>query len=495
MARSKQEERLRQIAIILALALALVLSGVVLGALAFTIAPVSGADTQTHTAKIGNWIANGVWGGTEQLLDAPQYVSGFHSDARSEIIVAQGQFTRPDIGCNFPSKYDYQFWFKSYSGDYSPHVKYEPQNLGNYWKDLGDDGWSFLVEHSANTVGGTPCGSSVGTNAAEAQVAGNFIGVLRVKLWGYDSDLGGWRDFATDEANVQPGWGVLSIENADSLIEVGENLRIHYDVGAACSSKDPSNIGASGCGWKLSVRNRETGATPSGWTDRTIGDYAEQTISVTVAASWFTIGQHNEYEVKLFNQLNLQDAKLFVTIDDKTLAPGTPKVTVTTDPPYHQNDLIEVTALSEPNKLTNASIKEYHFIVRQGQTILFDERQPGGAASFTITDEQIDVKIEVTAFDGSRTSGVGRVTLTVANTDLDNTPPPPGTSSLPWGLILILAGAIAVLVGLAVDMDWRIRLAISGAGVAMLVAGVVIGVQLPKIFPWALSLVARLSGG
>jgi len=239
----------------------------------------------------------------------------------------------------------------------------------------------------------------------------------------------------------------------------------------------------NGCGWTLSIRNKDTGAAPSGWTDRTIGDFQEATISVPVTTGWFQLGSHNEYEIKLFNQLNLQDAKLFVTIDDRDLAPGVPRVTVSPGPPYRQGDVLTISAESAVNAKTGAAIVEYHYLIRQGGRILLDMRTLG-SVQVTIADEQIDIQVEVTAFDGSRTSGVSRFILTVLDTDLDNNPPTkPG--DLPWGLVLLVAGLVAILLGLAVPLDPPIRAGIAVLGlVLILVAWLIVGIQfnLPRFF-------------
>ena len=107
-----------------------------------------------------------------------------------------------------------------------------------------------------------------------------------------------------------------------------------------------------------------------------------------------------------------------------------------------------------------------------------------GSVQVTIADEQIDIQVEVTAFDGSRTSGVSRFILTVLDTDLDNNPPTkPG--DLPWGLVLLVAGLVAILLGLAVPLDPPIRAGIAVLGlVLILVAWLIVGIQfnLPRFF-------------
>ena len=250
-------------------------------------------------------------------------------------------------------------------------------------------------------------------------------------------------------------------------------MSIHYDVGAACA-KSVDTSRTNPCGWTLMVRNRNTdpdsgtsGTGPSGWTDKVLADFTEGTVKVRVNADWFAIGSYNEYNVKLFNAVNLQAAKTFVTIDDKNLAPGKPVVTVTPKPPYRSGMSITVTALSTPNALTGEAIVDYHFIVRQG-TRVWDERTQG-SFTFVVADESIDIQIEVTAFDGSRTSGVDRRILVVLDDDWDNDPPPPGGSWL-W-LILILVGVVFLLAGLFVPLPIIIRLALFGVAFILVLIG------------------------
>lgn len=487
MAKRNPVDTWRMVAYVLVVALLIFLSGAVLGALAFQVSPIGGVDTRTKIGEGHTWRGGGQF--HEEVLDAPQYVSGFKSDGFSEKIVAGAKVSRSQVSCVNPGNAVYEFWFKS-TVPYPPANTFPPVPLTSSghpdWVDETKNGWVLVKQDSVRlNPGGISCPDFLNAPASIMEIRGNYIGTIWVKFWVDWLDIlhSGYHLMAHDQAPVQPGWGFLSIQNADSLVEIGENLLIHYDVGAACSLKEDTGTKPNGCGWTLSIRNKDTGAAPSGWTDRTIGDFQEATISVPVTTGWFQLGSHNEYEIKLFNQLNLQDAKLFVTIDDRDLAPGVPRVTVSPGPPYRQGDVLTISAESAVNAKTGAAIVEYHYLIRQGGRILLDMRTLG-SVQVTIADEQIDIQVEVTAFDGSRTSGVSRFILTVLDTDLDNNPPTkPG--DLPWGLVLLVAGLVAILLGLAVPLDPPIRAGIAVLGlVLILVAWLIVGIQfnLPRFF-------------
>lgn len=446
---------------------------------ALTISPVT-VDTTTKVYNFYDWRGAGSWAGNE-LFDAPEYVSGFNGDGHSDKFVASGQAGRTQATCTRFSNMLYRFWFKPASGTYPAEHVVTPTNLNFDSKFVGNipghGGFVLLKEDNKVMSAGQGCPDRTTAPASLMTVVGNFYGELLVELYGERLDIlyDYWAILASDRAALNPGWAVISIQNSESLIEVGEDLRVHYDVGAACAkSVDPA--ATNPCGWTLMLRNRDSGATPSGWTDKTLGDFTSGTISVTVQSSWFVLGEHNEFEIKLFNQVNLQDAKLFVTIDDRTLAPGTPTVTISPAPPYREGMTVTVSLKAEPNTKNSpvVPIVDFHVIARQGDRILGDVRVPAKAdgtatATFVIADESIDIQVEATSFDGLRTSGVDRRILVVADTDQNNNPPP-GAGSLLW-IMLIIAGAVLILIGIVVPLPWMLRVGAFGIAFILILIG------------------------
>jgi hypothetical protein len=420
---------------------------------------MSGVIVNSTTVKFqmdSSWEGRGTWAKNE-LFDAPAYVSGFNGNGHSDKIVAAGEmFKYSGTSCTRWSGLLYRFWFKPAQGTYPPEHTFIPENIDidNTGRIPSHAGYVMLKEHASIPTSDVSCPNQKIAPPSQTTVKGSFYGELLVEFYGkFDNFLySRWNLMAIDRAALNPGWAVIDIQNSDSLVQVGEDLRIHYDVGAACAkSVDPA--ASNPCGWTLMVRNRDTdpdsgtgGSGPSGWTDKTLADFTEGTVTVRVNADWFTIGEYNEYNVKLFNAVNLQAAKTFVTIDDKNLAPGSPVVTVSPGPPYRQGQSITLTAVSEPNALSGTAIKDYHFIVRQG-TRVWDERSTTGTFTFAIADESIDIQVEVTAFDGSRTSGVDRRTLVVLDDDWDNKPPGGGGGLSVLAIMLILAGAALMVFG------------------------------------------------
>ena len=441
---------------------------------------ISGVTVNTTTIRFymdSSWEGRGTWADNE-LFDAPAYVSGFNGNGHSDKIIAAGEmFKYSGVACTRWSGLLYRFWFKPAQGTYPPEHTFVPENivLDNVGRIPNHDGYVMLKEQASIPTSDISCPNQKIAPPSQTTVKGSFYGELLVEFYGkFDNILySKWNLMAIDRAALNPGWAVIDIQNADSLVEVGEDLRIHYDVGAACAkSVDPSALNPYG--WTLMVRNRDPdpdsatdGSGPSGWTDRTLADFTEGTVVVRVTDSWFTIGEYNEYNVKLYNAVNLQQAKTFVTIDDSNLAPGKPVVTVSPGPPYRQGQSITLTALSAPNTLTGNAIEDYHFIVRQGTRVL-DERT-AGSFTFAIADESIDIQVEVTAFDGERTSGVDRRTLVVLDSDWDNEPPPGSTSWL-W-LVFVAVGVMLILVGILVPLPVLMRFAGIAIGLILVLLG------------------------
>jgi hypothetical protein len=463
------------------------LAGIVTGALAFLVAPVSGANTNTLELDAHTWRGSGTFAENE-VYDAAVYVSGFRSDGFSEKAVASPRAARFETSCINPGLAVVRHWFKSASGAYPEENTVTPTDLrdeaGNPIATPGP-AWILLREDAKGIGSGFGCQDNVLFGASLVQVRGNFIGILRAEFWvDWRAAFHGghYHLMAIDEAAVVPGWGTLAIENAGSLVQVGDELGIRYDVGAACSVKADGGTRLGGCGWILSLRNRDSGAAPEGWEDVTPADFAQGTVRLPVRPSWFQLGAHNEYEVKLFNQLNVQDVRIFVTIDDADLAPGAPRIQVSPGPPYRQGDELTLTVSADPNPITLRDIAEYHVVVRQGGRILVDERSASGLIVFTIADEQLDVKIEATSFDGERTGGVSRVLLAVLDADLDNNPPPSNAPAENPGLVLAVAGAILVLVAFAIPMPKSLgilRYVTAMIGLALVGAAFVVGIHLP----------------
>ncbi len=483
---STKLKRHQIVLLVVAIVLVAFLAGVVTGALAFLVAPVSGANTKTQSISVHTWRGLGTFS-QEEALDAPVYVSGFRDDGQSEKMVAGFRAVRTAFSCTEARTGDVRWWFKSASGEYPKANTVAPADLrdanGNRLGGPGAE-WVLLREQSDYIGSGFGCQDNANMPASIASIRGNFIGTVRAEFLVFFQDVlwSGWNLMAVDEASVVPGWGVFSIQNPASLVQVGEDLLLHYDVGAACSVKVDSATREGGCGWILTVRNRDTGAIPQGWDDVRPADFTEKTLRVRVTPSWFTIGAHNEYDVKLFNQLNTQRVEVFVTIDDRNLAPGTPSIAVSPGPPYRQGAEVVLTVTASPNPITIRDIASYHVIVRQGGRVLVDVRSPSGLVTFTIADEQIDVRIEATAFDGERTGGVKRLTLVVLDTDLDNNPPPSNAPEENPGLILLLAGAILVLVGLGIPLPKSLGIlsyVTVIVGLAIVAAAFVVGVHLP----------------
>ena len=443
---------------------------------------MSGAQTQTYTYDNHGWRGAGTFGprqtigsqiiGTE-LLDASAYVGGFKADGSSEKMVAQGFAFRYTSSCISAVKHGIMWWFKSLSGDYPAEntVPYVPITIEGYTRPLPSPWVLIRNDFSSTPIASGACPNSATGYTSLATIKGNFIGIVRAEFYIEFTDFfhtNSYHLVSADEASVNPGWGLINVQNSESLVAAGEDLQISYDVGAACSVAEASD---SGCGWTLSLRNRDTGATPSGWTDKTPADFSNGVYRVRVNADWFTLGQRNEYEVKLFNQVNLQDAKIFVTIDDRTLAPGTPTVTISPAPPYRQGNSLTITASATPNSQTNNAINDFHFVVRQGDRI-FDVVVPAAnnraSTTYVIPDEQVDVQVQVTAFDGERTGGVSRQILVVLDTDLDNRPPGDQISG-PWiWIVLAIVAVILILVTIFMPLPMFWRIIMIGAAIIML---------------------------
>jgi hypothetical protein len=420
-------------------------------------------DTTSKHYTVSGWTAVGAFTGSE-FFDSPRYVAGFYADHQSENMFVDGYFARQEINCFDVVGYRWTITFTS-----------------------AISGQTITLVDFIDSTGLAFCPDRVGVNGQVAHVDGNDYGTVRVTL-GIAFQGGGPHNACTrervldpnqctyatvgeDRAAVQPGFGKVTVLNGDKLVAVGEKLRIKYDVGAATSSSQESQTDGTQ-GWVLTVLNRDTGTQKY---QTRLADFTSATLEVPVTTDWFTIGAKNEYTARLDNQLMEQNAVDFVTIDDRTLAPGTPTIVITPGP-YQQGMSVTITASSSPNSQTGNPIQSYHFIVRQGGVEIADQDSTANAITFVIPDEQVDISGSVIAFDGERSSGVKTFDLTVEDADANRVNSPTGGSALgiPLWIYFVLIGiALIVLAVFLKIIPITFRLIIVLVGVVFILLAVI----------------------
>lgn len=511
--------------------------------------PVYRSNSNANFAN-QNWQAQGGWIGTypgacracKNLIDSIQYGSSFYNQGSSETIVASASILGgPSSNLGY-GPYDamWEFWFNSASGAYPtnytwPQVPPSPMGAGETY---GPPGPGFVLlkqwlmkQLVGNGGGGFSWPSTVTIPAAQMAVYGNYIGVIHVRLWvhfdGFDTPFSltdhGWYDLADQEANLQPGFGFVSVnnavgQNANVIVQVGDKLQIQAQTGVSCSMKPtnapvsagaqfgpPGNTYPGGsfsaqCGWLLRIRNfYSTGNTvPPGWTDINVPDFALQNYNVPITSAWFTPGVQNVYIVQLFNSMNLQSWGQFATVDNASKAPSVTSVNYSPPGPWSIGQTVTINATGQANSVTKLPIVSFGFVCSQGSTFILNTNVTarslgsgsyGAEALFTVSTDKIPVQCQVTDFDGQR-NGVYQPQYTVVkNAQYSSNPPcPPGwTGTYPactpgsgpaaipaavlWLVIgLIVSGGVLFLFG-RVLKDPLITILVQVAGLVLLGIG------------------------
>jgi hypothetical protein len=357
-------------------------------------------------------------------------------------------------------------------------------------------------------------------------IYGNFIGIIHVRVWvsirgsacfalpGTPTCAFGWYDMADQEANVQPGFGFVSVNNAvgqyaNVIVQIGTNLQIQAQTGVSCSVKPtnaPQSVGFStSCGWLLRIRNYyATGNTiPAGWSDVVVPDFSLQNYVVPVSASWFVAGKQNVYIVQLFNSMDLASWTQFATVDNATKAPAVTSVTYNPPGPWSIGQQVQINATGASNPNTGLPIVSFGFVCSQGSRFILNANVSatalggglyGATAVFTVYTDKLPVQCQVTNFDGQRNGAFQPQFTVVKNANYNNNPPcPPGwvgtypscvpggsnfavPPALLWAILGLIIGGFAVfLVGKVLSLDPILSIIVQLAGIVLLASGFALG--------------------